>query len=57
MTPQEVIDKVFELIDDLCSPDNMGKEDYLEVLQGLQEDAEMRAQTVEREIEEENDNE
>lgn len=57
MKPQDVIDKVWELIDELCEPKNMSKEDYLEVLQGVRDDSKMRIETVEMELEDENDNE
>lgn len=55
MTPQEVIGKVFRLIDDECSPDNMSKEDYLEVLQGVKDDADVRAEAVSAELENDED--
>lgn len=57
MKPQEVVEKVFELIDGLCGPDDMSKEDYLEVLQSVRDDADIRAESVQQELENEADDE
>jgi len=57
MTPQEVINKVFALIDDECDPKQMSKEEYLEVLQGVRDDAEIRIESVEAELEDDADGE
>lgn len=49
MTPQELIDKVFALIDEHCM--EMSQEEYLEALQGIRDDAGIRAEAVQNELE------
>lgn len=48
MTQKELERQVWEFIDDNCM--ELSKEEYLDFLQGLREDANMRAQTVEQEL-------
>lgn len=53
MTSKELEQKVWELIDDNCM--EMSKEDYLDFLQGIRDDANIRAEVVEQELKDENE--
>jgi len=52
MDNQALTNEVWELIDDNCR--DMSKQDYLEFLQGLRDEADMRADVMQSEIDKEN---
>jgi hypothetical protein len=53
MTQHQLEREVWQLIDDNCM--EMTKEEYLEFLQGLRDDANIKAESVERELDAENE--
>lgn len=52
MTPKELKQKVWELIDDYCM--DMSREEYADLLEDISSDAEIRAEGVRQEIEDAN---
>jgi hypothetical protein len=51
MTPKELEQEVWKLIDDNCM--EMSKEEYLDFLLGIRDDADIRAESVKIEIDNE----